>query len=289
MASRFILRDAAFVARNYGGPWLSMATYRMCQPSGHRCDGGASSREDAHRGGPAVGPTTVLRYNDLAYFTNSWVPVRGGWRSLIVSRLLRPILLSALGALALVVFLVGLFQILPPLSPPAPAPAPAARTERRPRQRSNAKGASAPSREVSDGPFGFDRIAYAGFSSTLLRQGRTLGVKIVVPRFGPPGTTMTESYIGSGSQLSLIYTDMLIVESPDPIVPFYQPSATTAAQISNGEPATWEWVPGEGGPAYRLLFREGSTYVRLQVFSPLPDTLTEAEDIAATFHPVGAA
>jgi hypothetical protein len=135
------------------------------------------------------------------------------------------------------------------------------------------------------GPYGFQPVSYTTFQGQLAQAGRSLKMTVLVPSDAYPGTQVEETYISSGSVLNIIYSNMVVMESPDPILPYYKPMSSESAVLANGIPATWDWIPGGGGgPNHRLLFEEDGTYVRLQLYNPpLTNTLTSAEHVADEF------
>ncbi|MCY0898904.1 MAG: hypothetical protein OWU33_08210 [Firmicutes bacterium] len=134
----------------------------------------------------------------------------------------------------------------------------------------------------------FAAIDYQPFLSSLQSEAKSLGLTLVLPRSSYAGTSLEENYI-SGQVLTLVFNNMLVMESKTPLISYYRPLSTAAASLSSGATATWEWIPGEGGPPYRLNFLLDGTYVEMRLFSPpLIDTLSTAVRIANQFQPLGA-
>lgn len=186
-------------------------------------------------------------------------------------------------------FFVVWTLMFPPVAPPAPAPMASApkKPSTASHHRASATRTVSP-QALSSGPFGFQSISYAGWNTQLTRQGHESGITVLLPKAGPVGTTVEESYHGPGPMVTIQYNNMIVMESSKPMTPYYQPVASTATSLRNGVPAVWDEVVSEGGPPFRLLFHEDGTYVRIQLFhAQIPDTLAEATDIASMFQPLG--
>ncbi len=188
---------------------------------------------------------------------------------------------GAMGALGA----IGLW-LSPRSTPPAPAAGPVSSSPRTNSSSSRTKPAVAP-KVAAAGPFGFRPISYTGWNSQLAHEAHASKIILLAPKEGPVGTTVDETYRGPGSVITIWYNDMIVLESPHSMTPYYQPISSTPF-TANGLAAVWDEVASEGGPLYRLLFHEDGTYVRLQLLSPLPDTVSEATDIASLFKPLGA-
>ncbi len=189
--------------------------------------------------------------------------------------------MGALGALGI----IGLWAS-PRTTPPAPAPKTASRSDR------TASGASSPApvtpspQPTPAGPFGFRPISYAPWTRELTREARASKITLLAPKDGPVGSSVAEAYRGPGSIITIWYNDMIVMESPKPMTPYYQPVSSTAL-TDNGVSGVWDLVAGEGGPPYRLLFYKDGTYVRLELLPQLPDTVKEATEIASLFTRLG--
>lgn len=103
-----------------------------------------------------------------------------------------------------------------------------------------------------------------GSTAALAQQGQAAGVALFVPKDGVPGTNFEESY-RSSSTVDILYNNMTLIEAHHPLTSVYRPLSSVGVSLANGTSATWEWIPGGGGPAYRLMFQVGSTYIRLQL------------------------
>lgn len=189
--------------------------------------------------------------------------------------------IGALGALGV----IGLWAS-PRTTPPAPAPKTVSRSNRpAPRTSAPTQVTTSP-RPAPAGPFGFRPISYAPWASALTREAHASKITLLAPKDGPVGTSLAETYRGPGSIITIWYNDMVIMESPKPMTPYYQP-VSSAAFTDNGVSAVWDLVASEGGPPYRLLFAKDGTYVRLELLPQLPDTVKEATEIASLFTPLG--
>ncbi|PSR23354.1 MAG: hypothetical protein C7B45_03300 [Sulfobacillus acidophilus] len=188
--------------------------------------------------------------------------------------------LLSLGGLAAAVGVgIGVWHILPSTVPQFPAqPAPAVAVHR-------TVGPTVKTVATVSGPYGFQPVSYTSFQGQLSQAERRLKMTVIVPSDAYPGTQVEETYISSGSVLNIIYSNMVVMESPDPILPYYKPMSSVAGELANGTPTTWDWIPGSGGgPNHRLLFEEDGTYVRLQLYDPpLTNTLASAEHVADEF------
>ncbi|MCY0879715.1 MAG: hypothetical protein OWU84_12345 [Firmicutes bacterium] len=130
-------------------------------------------------------------------------------------------------------------------------------------------------------------VDYEPFLGSLRSEARALGITLVLPQSSYAGTALEENYV-SGQVLVLVFNNMLVMESKEPMVSYYLPASTLSVSLAAGGTGTWEWIPGEGGPPYRLNFALDGTYVQIRLFSPpLADTVATAVRIANAFTPVG--
>lgn len=189
-----------------------------------------------------------------------------------------------LGAIAVVagIFLL-MFQLLPPIVPAHGVVVASRAPERRRRATTTLHQHTA-----KPGTAGFESVNYSFLGAHLDQESHKLHITVYVPIKAFPNTVLQESYV-SGTTLTLQYNNMIIMESPDPIASYYRPDSTQSTLLESGVSAEWEWIPGEGGPAHRLLFEMGSTYIRLQLSSPqVQDTMANAIHVADEFHALGA-
>lgn len=117
-------------------------------------------------------------------------------------------------------------------------------------------------------------------------MAKTLGIHLLLPKRAYPNTALDESYVNNGI-LNLEFNNMVAMESKRPIPSSYKPHTSGSVALGNGVSAQWLLVYGVGGGAYRLLFEEDGTYVRLQLFSSyIPAQMSNMAQIAAQFAPV---
>lgn len=211
---------------------------------------------------------------------NQWYDLRRGD---IVKRWMG-IVAGSVGGLAILAGIYGFVNFLLPPVVPAPAPAVASPPLEKARQATPA--ASSSPTVKSQGPFGFEPIQYALLQTVIVNQAHALHISLIAPKSSYPGTTLEESYV-SHSILNIQYNNMIVMESARPIVSIYKPISTVAIRLNNGIVGQWEWIPGGGGPPYRLLFQQNGTYVRIQLYSPqVNNSLTSTEHVAEQFGPL---
>lgn len=187
-------------------------------------------------------------------------------------------LLIILGIGMLGLIFTGISSLLPSAAP-QPAPAVASVQSTSPTQ---SAAVTKPQPEAMAG--GLTPINYTLFTSTLTQLAHQLHMVALLPKTGYAGTLLGDTYIDNGI-LNMEYNNMIIMESPSPIESTYQPSSVTPVGLANGVAAQWDFIPGGGGPSYRLLFEEEGTYIRLQLYSPqVNNSLSSTETIANTFQ-----
>lgn len=174
------------------------------------------------------------------------------------------ILMVGIGLSVAVAAMVGVERLLPPVVP-EPQPVAVAALHSHPR--------SAPSVVHHTGPHstapkpnasGLVPITYGQALVNIGQLGREMGLSVWVPRLGVPPVAFQEAY-REGDQLDLLYSNMIIIESMKALQPSFRPVSTVGTALTNGAPAEWDWIPGVGGPTHRLMFKQGRTYIRLEM------------------------
>ncbi|NMP20902.1 hypothetical protein [Sulfobacillus harzensis] len=188
------------------------------------------------------------------------------------------VIVAGIGALAAV--MVGLEQLMPPVVPTAHAaatghPAPALKPVR----------TSVPPAVPKPNAEGLVPISYGPSLSAIAHIAQQLHLKIWLPRQGVSPVTFQESY-RDGTQVDLLYSNMIIMESSQTIPSTYRPLVTTPTSLANGTSGQWEWIPGVGGPSHRLMFQLQQTRVRLEMEDGAP--LHSAVAVANSFVPLSA-
>ncbi|WP_053960056.1 hypothetical protein [Sulfobacillus thermosulfidooxidans] len=191
------------------------------------------------------------------------------------------------GLLAIGLLYTGISFILPPILPAPSSPSQTVSTIRHHHIDKSHRVLSKTVPRVRTGPNGLTTLSYnPTVKQTALTLAKDLDIHLLLPSQAYPGTTLVESYIDH-SVLNLEFNDMVAMESKNPMVSSYQPGASVNVTLANGVPAQWLLIYGVGGGAYRLLFEEDGTYVRLQLFHGyIPAGLQNAEQIADQFAPV---
>lgn len=204
-----------------------------------------------------------------------------------MKRVLGGVMWTGIGILgALAIYEVATI-ILPPVLPAVRTAQVIANPRIRP-QRKNIKVSSSSSPTPQAGPDGLAEVSYTMQQrQAIATSANTLGFRALLPKWAYPGTTLLESYV-EGQDLDLEFSNMMAVEAKTPIASDYPAGSSVNVTLSNGVPAQWLLVYGVGGPGYRLLFEEGGTYVRLEMFSAyVPSALANVKTIAAQFSPLG--
>ncbi len=112
---------------------------------------------------------------------------------------------------------------------------------------------------------------------------RRLGWKPWMPTRAAVQATFEEAYTVSGV-LCAVVGPYFFQEATRPIPAREGPTTVTPVALSNGQSATWWWVPGEGGGYYRLNFRAGLRYIRLAG----ANTVSALNPLATSFVPLSA-
>lgn len=203
----------------------------------------------------------------------------GRWRSA------RNAILLGLGISATVMFMIGVERLLPAVVPP---PVAVVALHKHPVRKSLPHESSPTVTSPKPNSAGLVPISYGLSLTQILKRGKVLGLRVWLARSGVPPATFQESY-REGPQLDLLYSNMIVIESKHVLQSTYRPASAIGAILSNGVQAEWEWIPGVGGPSHRLLFKLGSTYIRLELEpTPSKNALHTAVSIASGFSPAPA-
>ncbi len=197
-------------------------------------------------------------------------------------RSVRNAILLGLGLGATVIVMIGLERLLPPV---VPSPVAVAALHKQPIRKS-VRPQSTPKVSPSEpkpNAAGLIPISYGGYLAQIRQMGKQMGLRVWLARYGVPPVVFQESY-REGSQLDLLYSNMIVIESQKVLRNTYRPASIVGATLSNGTPAQWQWIPGVGGPSHRLMFKLGRTYIRLEMEpTPSKNALQTAVSIASAF------
>lgn len=169
---------------------------------------------------------------------------------------------------------IGLTFVLPRLTPPAPSPTPAPGS---PRPRVQARKIPRPASSPA--------VAY---SLPALAAVKRLGGRLGFLPWLPVESAEPLHYVTSYSLGGVLYVALgpvFVAESLRPIPPEWGFAERTAFSLPNGGTAERWWVPGDGGAAWRMDFREGAVFLRVAI-NGRDDTLAGMQQLAAGFRPI---
>lgn len=170
---------------------------------------------------------------------------------------------------------VGLTWVLPRLTPPAPSPTPVPASPPR-----NPVSARTPRKPASP-----PAVIYAPAELVSVRRlGKSLGFLPWLPVQSREPLQYDTSY-RLGRVLYVALGPVFVAESLAPIPAEWIPAQKTAIALPNGTTGERWWVPGDGGSAWRLDFREGAVFLRVAV-SGVDDTIGGMRQLAAGFRPL---